>query len=203
MLFDARFILFGSVIRYATYTSSEGERRRETVTDGVPFHSKPSLTDSQSGIAPLTLRSICAGPKRSRGFSSSVAATGFPPTATSPEWARLRSRLQSLRLHSVTQTPSAGSAHTSERRCPPTLIQPSVPEPERPSSLAPTVVPSGSCRACRLACSLSGRHKERCSRIALSDFLRVERRIFARSNVSAWWNNITRRKRKISIYTIA
>ena len=82
--FDARFILSGSVIRYATDTFFEGERRRETVTDGVPLHSTSSIPDSQSGIAPLALRSICAGPIRSRGFSSSVAAAGFPPTAPSP-----------------------------------------------------------------------------------------------------------------------
>ena len=83
--------------------------------------------------------------------------------------------LQFLCLHSVTQAPSAGPAHTSERCCRSTLIQPLMPEPERPSSLASTAIPSGSCRACRLACSLSGRQKERCFRIALPDFLRVER----------------------------
>lgn len=104
----------------------------------------------------------CAGPRRSRGFSSSVAATGFTPTAPRPEWSRLRSRLQSLRLLSVTQAPSAAPAHTSEVRCCCTFILPSVPEPERQSSLASTTIPSGSCRACRLACSLSGRQKERC-----------------------------------------
>lgn len=82
--------------------------------------------------------------------------------------------LQSLRLHSVTQAPSAGPAHTSEVRYRSTKIQPSVPEPERPSSLASTTIPSDSCRACRLACSLSGRQKERCFRIALPDFLRFE-----------------------------
>ncbi len=162
VLFDARFILSGSVVHFVTDTSSEGERKRETVTAGVPFLSTPSLSDSQSGIATLSLRSICAGPIRSRGFSSYVAATGFPPTAPSPFWSRLRSRLQSLRLHSVTQAPSAGSAHTSEVCCHSTIIQPFIPEPERPSSLASTAIPSGSCRACRLACSLSGRQKERC-----------------------------------------
>ena len=171
MSIDARFILSGNVVHFVPDTSSEGERRRETATDGVPFHSTPSIPDSQSGIAPLSLRSICAGPIRSRGFSSSVAATGFTPTAPRPYWSRLRSRLQSLRLHSVTQAPSAGPAHTSEGRCRSALIQPFAPEPERPPSLAPTVVPSGSCRACRLACSLSGRQKERCFRIAISDFL--------------------------------
>ena len=82
--FDARFYLSGSVLHFVPDTSSEGERRRETVTDGVPLLSKPSLPDSQSGVAPLSLRSICAGPRRSRGFSSSVAAAGFPPTAPRP-----------------------------------------------------------------------------------------------------------------------
>lgn len=84
--------------------------------------------------------------------------------------------LQSLRLHSVTQAPFAGPVPTSEGRYHYTTIQLPVPEPETPSSLALTVIPSGSCRACRLACSLSERQKERCLRIALSDFLRVERK---------------------------
>ena len=55
--FDARFILSGSVVHSVPDTSSEGERRRETVTAGVPLLCTPSLTDSQSGIAPLALRS--------------------------------------------------------------------------------------------------------------------------------------------------
>jgi len=75
--FDARFILSGSVVHYVSDTPSEGERRRETVTSGVPLFSTPPLTDSQSGIATLSLRSICAGPRRSWCFSSSVAATGL------------------------------------------------------------------------------------------------------------------------------
>ena len=84
VLFDSRFILSGSVVHFVTDTSSEGERKRETVTAGVPLLCTPSLADSQSGIATLALRSICAGPIRSRGFSSSVTATGFMPTAPSP-----------------------------------------------------------------------------------------------------------------------
>ena len=76
--FDARFILSGSVVQFAPDTSSEGERKRKTVTDGVPLHCTPSLPDSLSGIATLSLRSICAGPRCSRGFSSYVAAAGFP-----------------------------------------------------------------------------------------------------------------------------
>ena len=56
--FDARFYLSGSVLHFVTDTSYEGERRRETATDGVPFLSTPSLSDSQSGIAPLSLRSL-------------------------------------------------------------------------------------------------------------------------------------------------
>lgn len=58
MLFNARFILSGSVVHFVTDTSSGGERRRETVTAGVPLLCTSSLTDSQSGIAPLTLRSL-------------------------------------------------------------------------------------------------------------------------------------------------
>ena len=76
--FDARFSLSGSVLHFVPDTSYEGERRRETVTDGATSHSTPSATDPQSGIAPLALRYICAGPIRSRGFSSCVAAAGFP-----------------------------------------------------------------------------------------------------------------------------
>lgn len=47
--------------------------------------------------------------------------------------------LQSLRLHSVTQAPSAGPAHTFEGCCRSTFIRLSVPEPERPPSLASSV----------------------------------------------------------------
>lgn len=83
VLFDARFILSGSVVHFVPDTSFEGERRRETVTAGVPFPSTPSLTDSQSGIAMLSLCFICAGPIRSRGFSYSVAAAGFPQSLPS------------------------------------------------------------------------------------------------------------------------
>ena len=56
--FDAHFILSGSAVHSVTDTSSEGERRRETVTDGVPLLCTPSLPDSQIGIAPLSLRSL-------------------------------------------------------------------------------------------------------------------------------------------------
>ena len=55
--FDARFILSGSVVHFVPDTSSEGERRRETAAAGVPLLCTPSLTDSQSGIATLALRS--------------------------------------------------------------------------------------------------------------------------------------------------
>ncbi len=61
-LFDARFFLSGSVVHFAPDTSSEGKRRRETVIAGVPLLSTPSLPDSQSGIAALSLRSHYAGP---------------------------------------------------------------------------------------------------------------------------------------------
>ncbi len=83
--FDARFNLSGSVVHFVPDTSYEGERRRETVPDGVPLLSTSSATDSQSGIAPLTLHSIFAGPIRSRGFSSSVAAAGFPRSLPSQD----------------------------------------------------------------------------------------------------------------------
>ncbi len=56
--FNARFVLSGSVLHFAPDTSSEGERKRKTVTAGVPLLSTPSLSDSQSGIAPLALRSL-------------------------------------------------------------------------------------------------------------------------------------------------
>ena len=58
VLFDARFILSGSVVHFVPDPSSVGERRRGTVAAGVPLLSTPSLTDSQSGIAPLILRSL-------------------------------------------------------------------------------------------------------------------------------------------------
>ena len=57
-LFDARFFLSGSVVHFVTGTSSEDERRRETVTADVPFPSTPSFPDSQRRIATLTLRSL-------------------------------------------------------------------------------------------------------------------------------------------------
>ena len=99
--FDARLILSRSVLHFVTDTSSEGERRRETVTDGIPLLSTAPATDSQKGIATLSLRSICAGPIRSRGFSSSIYAE-----STEPILSRQPKPLQSLRLHSVTQAPS-------------------------------------------------------------------------------------------------
>ena len=83
VLFNTRFILSGSVVHFVPDTSSGGERRRGTVAAGVPLPCTPSLTDSQSGIAPLALRSICAGPICSRGFSSSVTAAGFPQSLPS------------------------------------------------------------------------------------------------------------------------
>lgn len=56
VLFDARFIHSGSVVHFVPDTSSEGERKRETMTAGVPLLCTPSLTDSQRGIATLALR---------------------------------------------------------------------------------------------------------------------------------------------------
>lgn len=173
--FDARLILSGRVVHFVPDTSSEGERRRETVTAGVPLLGTPSLPDSQRGIAPLALRSKSCRAYMLQRLQFLRCGCGISADCTEPIRSRLCSRLQSLRLHSVIQAPSAGPAHTSEVRYRSTKIQPSVPKPERPSSLASTTIPSGSCRACRLACSLSGRQKERCFRIALPDFLRVER----------------------------
>ena len=175
MFFDARFILSGSVLHFVPDTSFEGERRRETATDGVPLLCTPSFTDSQSGIATLALRSLLCRAYTLQGLQFLRCGCGISAESAEPILSRQPEPLQSLRLHSVTQAPSAGPALTPEGCCHSTLIQPYVPEPERPSSLASIVVPSGSCRACRLACSLPGRQKERCSRIALSDFLRVER----------------------------
>ena len=159
---DARFILSGSVLHFVLDTSSEGERRRETVTAGVPLLSTPPLPDSQSGIATLSLRSLSCRAYTLQGLQLLRCGCGISAESDEPILSRQPEPLQSLRLHSVTQAPSAGPAHTSEVRYRSTLLRPSVPEPERPPSLAPTVIPSGSCRACRLACSLSGRRKERC-----------------------------------------
>ena len=58
VLFDARFILSGSVVHFVPDTSSEGERRREAESAGVPLLCTPSVSDSQSGIATLALRSL-------------------------------------------------------------------------------------------------------------------------------------------------
>ena len=82
--FDARLILSGRVVHFVPDTSSEGERRRETVTAGVPLLCTP-LSQTRSAVS-LRWHSAPsrAGPIRSRGFSSSVAAAGFPPTAPSP-----------------------------------------------------------------------------------------------------------------------
>ena len=116
-----------------------------------------------------------AGPIRSRGFSSSVAAAGFTPSLPIPVTSLVILSCSNPSAYTPSLKPhSAGPAHTSEGCCRCTFIRLSVPEPERPPSLASTVIPSGSCRACRLACPLSGIQKERCFRIALPDFLRVE-----------------------------
>ena len=200
VFFDARFILSGSVIRYATGTSFEGERRRETVTAGVPSHSTPSATDSQSGIATLALRSICAGPIRSRGFSSSVAAAGLSRGFSSLRLGRFKTSFDLLSFAAsvyadcaepilvsspfTAPIPPPPLRHSSPFRRPGSHVRSALPfhldstiraRAGKTAISRPTVVPSGSCRACRLACSLSGRQKERCLRIALSDFLRVER----------------------------
>ena len=146
----------------------------------------PSLSQTRRAESLRCHSAHCfAGPIRSRGSSSSVAATGFPrslpsryrlgrlnhsnPCAYTPSPkplppARLtRSKVVAVLLSFDCQCQSRKDRHLSPR----------------------PYIPSGSCRACRLACPLSGRQKERCFRIALSDFLRVERRILARSKVSA------------------
>ncbi len=68
--FDARFILSGSVVQFAPDTSSEGERKRETGRDGVPLHCTPSLPDSLSGIATLSLRSLLCRAYTLQGLQS-------------------------------------------------------------------------------------------------------------------------------------
>lgn len=174
VLFNAHFILSGSVVHFVSDTSSGGERRLETVTAGVPLLCTPSLTDSQSGIAMLSLRSICAGPRRSRGFSPSVAATGFTPTAPSP----------SVSSPFTAPIPTPPLRRPSPFRRPGSHVRSALPFHQNSTIRAragKTIIsrldhlPSDTCRACRLACSLSGRQKERCFRIALPDFLRVER----------------------------
>ena len=106
-----------------------------------------------------SLRSMSCRSDTLQGLQFLRCGCGIYAESAEPILSRQPEPLQSLRLHSVTQAPSAGPAPTSEGRHRSTLIRPSVPEPERPSSLASTVIPSGSCRACRLACSLSGRQK--------------------------------------------
>ena len=99
--FDACFFLSGSVVHFVTDTSSEGVRKRETVTDSVPFHCTPSLPDSQSGIAtfvtPLSVvpglyapgTSVPALRRRDlhrlrRAHSGLVSVHGSNPSASTP-----------------------------------------------------------------------------------------------------------------------
>ena len=83
--FDARFILSGSVLHFVPDTSYEGEHKRETVTTGVPFSTPHRQSQTRRAESLRCHSAPCrAGPIRSRGFSSSVAAAGFPPTAPSP-----------------------------------------------------------------------------------------------------------------------
>ena len=116
-LFDARFILSGSVIRYATDTSFEGERRRETVTAGVPLLCTPSLPDSQSGIAPFHSDPSVPGLYAPGASVPPLRLRNLRGVCRACNQSRHSFLLQSLRLHSVTQAPSAGPALTSEVRC--------------------------------------------------------------------------------------
>ena len=115
--FNARFVLSGSVLHFVPDTSYDGERRRETVTDVVPLLSTPSLPDSQSGIATLSLRSLSCRAYTLQGLQFLRCGCGIYAESAEPILSRLPEPLQSLRLHSVTQAPSAGPAHTSEGRC--------------------------------------------------------------------------------------
>lgn len=162
VLFDARFIHSGSVVHFVPDTSSVGERRRETETAGVPLLCTPSVSDSQSGIAPLSLRSCRAGPRRSRGFSFSVAATGFPQSLPSQYClAILSCSNPSVSTPSLKPLPPARLTRPKVVALVPSFDSQCQSRKDR-HLLASTVIPSGFCRACRLACSLSGRQKERC-----------------------------------------
>ena len=130
---DAR--LRQPVFRFSPHRQPQTRRAESLRCHSAPF--VPGIDAPGASVPPLRLRDL-------RGVCRACNQS------------RHSFLLQSLRLHSVTQAPSAGPAHTSEVRCSSTLIQPSVQEPESPSSLASIVFPSGSCRACRLACSLSG-----------------------------------------------
>lgn len=106
MLFNARFILSGSVVHFVTDTSSGGERRRETVTAGVPLLCTSSLTDSQSGIAPLSLRSLFCRAYTLQGLQFLRCGCGiYAESADTCNQSRHPFLLQSLRLHSVAQAP--------------------------------------------------------------------------------------------------
>ena len=138
--------------------------------------STPSLSDSQSGIAPFdTPLPIVPG-------------LYYAPVASVPAL-RQRNLHRLRRAHSVSSPftapiPPPPLRHSSPFRRPGSHARSVLPFHTASTIRARagkivisrlTVVPSGSCRAYRLACSLSGRQKERCLRIALSDFLRVER----------------------------
>ena len=159
---DARFILSGSVLHFVPDTSSEGERRRETVTAGVPLLSTPPLPDSQSGIAPLSLRSLSCRAYMLQWLQSLRCGYGISTDCAEP-----------ILVSSpfTAPIPPPPLRHSSPFRRPGSHVRSALPlhldstiraRAGKTVISRPTVVPSGSCRACRLACSLSGRQKERC-----------------------------------------
>lgn len=127
--FDARFILSGSVVHYVSDTSSEGERRRKTETAGVPLFSTPSLTDSQSGIAPLTLRSLLCRVHMLQGFQFLRCGYGIKPWLLLLAARQIQNKVlicsRSLRRFPLTAPrPSVSSPFTASIP-PPTLRHPS------------------------------------------------------------------------------
>ena len=94
---DARFILSGSVVHFVPSTSSEGERRRETVKDGVPllstppiqtrraeslrchFAPVPGLDAPEASVPPLRLRDLR---RLRRAHTGLVSVHGSNPSAS-------------------------------------------------------------------------------------------------------------------------
>ena len=78
----------------------------------------------------MALRSLLCRAYTLQGLQFLRCGCGISAESAEPILSRQPKPLQSLRLHSVTQAPFAGPAHTSEARYHFSLIRPFVPEPE-------------------------------------------------------------------------
>ena len=145
-LHHARFLLSRSVLHCADASfrtplpRASGKARLLPASPAFVPHSGTPGADSHSGIAPLPV----------------MPGLDAPGTSVRPLRLRvlrrvcrdLRSRhpclLRPLRLHCLTQVPSAGPALTCEDGWRRALIRVTVPEPERPSSPRSNLCASGS-----------------------------------------------------------